>query len=139
MTFSNNGEFEVKLLRKPKKNHRKMITLNEESYEDPYGFKWIVPAGTEVNGLSLPQYRKNQPLWKNILFTIGRMPIFLFNWTPWTSNARIASIFHDYECDIRKNPADRVHRMFYCAMLDLGTPEWQAKLFYESVKLFEKW
>lgn len=127
------------LLDKPEKNHRKFEVIKDEWYRDPNGERWNLPAGTEVNGLSLPQWRKNQSLWKNILFTVGRMPIFLFNWTPWTSNARTASLFHDHECDIRERPADAVHKMFYDAMIEKKTPKWQAQLFYNSVKLFEKW
>lgn len=126
-------------LKIPENNYRKMSLLENFGFIDSDGREWMVPQGTIINGLSLPQYRKSQPWWKNVLYTVGRIPISLFTWSPYTSNARRASVIHDYECDLRRYPCDVVHKVFYEAMIADGTPKWQAKLFYKSVSLFEKW
>ena len=123
----------------PKKAYRKMMLVEDFSFEDSDGQLWTVPTGTIINGLSFPQWRKNQSWWKNILFTIGSIPIKVMNWSPFVSRARRASVIHDEFCKNQKRTPEATHRMFYEAMVEDLTSPWQAKLFYNSVRIFKKW
>lgn len=108
-------------------------------FEDSEGTSWIAPKGTFVNGLSFPEWRKNQSVWKNVLFIIGSIPIKAMSWSPFVSRARRASVLHDYYCKTMERSAATTHKMFHEAMLEDNTPRWQADLFYNSVMTFKKW
>lgn len=133
------GRVLTEWLTEPLKNHRKMMLIEEIVYIDPYGDAWIAPQGLIINGISYPEYKKKYPRWKNILYTIGSIPIKFFNWHPFVGNARRASVIHDVYCDYQTKSPEATHKMFYQAMLEDGTPRWQAETMYWFVKTFKKW
>src|SRR5262245_25222380 len=73
---------------------------------------WPVPVNAEVDGASIPR-----PLWS----LVGG---------PFEGKYRDASIIHDYYCDVRTEPWQAVHRVFYNAMRVSGVSELRAKLMY---------
>jgi len=96
---------------------RDMKLLEEFSYTDPNGKKWIAPIGSHINGASIPR-----PLWS----TVG---------SPYTDDYRRASIIHDVACDdpeVNRKDADV---MFYYACLAGGCSLAQAKLLYAGVRI----
>ena len=79
---------------------RLMQLLQDFTFTDPDGKKWITPKGHRVDGASIPR-----PLWA----LVG---------SPYTGNYRRASIVHDKACeDSARNPKARraADRMFYHA------------------------
>lgn len=133
------GRVVTEWLQIPEKKHRKMFLLEDFIFIDFEGVEWIAKAGDVINGISYPEYRNYQDLWRNILFTIGSVPIKILNWNPYTGNARRASVIHDRYCKIQTRSASATHKMFYEAMLEDFTPKWQADIMYWSVKTFKKW
>jgi hypothetical protein len=99
-------------------NGRDAKLLAPFAYIDADGKRWEVPAGTTVDGASIPW-----PLWS----IIG---------SPWTGRYREASVVHDYYCETKKAPWKVVHRRFYTAMLANGVDEIQAKIMYAAVYRF---
>lgn len=87
-------------------------------FRDPAGLDWPVPAGTVVDGASIPR-----PLWA----LIGG---------PFEGKYRDASIVHDWYCDLKNRPWRSVHRVFYDAMIVSGVGVAEAKLLYYSVFRF---
>lgn len=87
-------------------------------YIDPSGRRWPVPAGTEVDGASIPK-----PFWG----LIGG---------PFEGRYRDASVVHDYWCKARRRPHNAVHRAFYDAMLTSGVGERRAWLMHQAVEAF---
>jgi len=88
------------------------------TYIDSHDITWTVPAGTHVDGASIPQV-----FWS-------------FMGAPFTGKFRDASIIHDYFC-VKKNRHWRaVHKVFLDGMLarDVGTT--LAKLMYTAVYRF---
>jgi hypothetical protein len=75
-----------------------MTLLNELRYTDPKGVVWIAPAGSEVDGASIPR-----ALW----------PFF---GGPFEGKYRNASVLHDVAYDQKTRPWQQVDRMFYDAM-----------------------
>jgi hypothetical protein len=94
---------------------RDMRLLEPFTFTDAKGKKWHVPAGTIVNGASIPQ-----AFWS-------------FAGSPYTGNYRRASVVHDYFCDTKTERWEDVHRMFYFAMVAGGVAELEAKVFYSFV------
>jgi Protein of unknown function (DUF1353) len=88
------------------------------SYIDSGKVKWSVPAGTRVDGASIPR-----ALWS----IIG---------SPFTGKYREASIIHDYYCTTKSRHWKAVHRVFLDGMLAQGVGNVQAKLMYISVYRF---
>lgn len=97
---------------------RKVRLLENYTYVDPNGETWPVPVDTVVDGASIPQ---------------------LF-WTliggPFEGKYRNASVVHDYYCDQKTRPWEKVHRMFYDAMVESGVEPLQAKIMYYAVYNF---
>lgn len=96
---------------------RNMALLEDFWYDDPAGRRWTAPAGSVVNGASIPA-----PLWS----TVG---------SPYTGEYRRASIVHDVACDdpaVNRREADR---MFYFACLAGGCTRAQARLLYAGVRI----
>ncbi len=87
-------------------------------FHDARGVRWPVPAGTVVDGASIPR-----PLWA----LIGG---------PFEGRYRNASIVHDHYCDRRNRPWQQVHRVFYDAMIASSVAVAQAKLLYFAVASF---
>jgi hypothetical protein len=96
---------------------RNMKLLEDFWYIDPAGRRWDAPAGSEVNGASIPP-----PLWS----VVG---------SPYTGEYRRASVVHDVACDdptVDRRDADR---MFYYACLAGGCTKTQARLLYTGVRI----
>lgn len=97
----------------------RLMTLREDfAYVDPTGKRWLAPAGTVVDGASIPRL-----FWT----VIG---------SPFSGRYRNASVVHDIECDEMREPWQDVHRMFYEACRAGGVEEAQAKVMYYAVYHF---
>ena len=97
---------------------RNMVIVHAFEYIDPEGRKWPVPAGTKVDGASIPQ-----PFWS----VIGG---------PFEGLYRNASVVHDFYCIVRTRKAADVHKVFRDAMLTSGVGESRAWLMWKAVDQF---
>src|SRR6202011_6035361 len=77
---------------------RSMTLLNELRYTDPYGVVWIAPAGSKVDGASIPR-----AFWG----MIGG---------PFEGKYRNGSVLHDVAYDRQDRSPEQVDLMFYNAM-----------------------
>lgn len=73
---------------------RKMKLVESFAYIDMMGFAWEAPAGTVIDGASIPKM-----FWS----ILGG---------PYEGPYRDASIIHDWLCTIKTSPWNRVHRLF---------------------------
>lgn len=94
---------------------RTMTLLNELRYTDPKGVVWIAPAGSKVDGASLPRV-----FWS----LVGG---------PFEGKYRNASVLHDVAYDDKSRPWQEVDRMFYHAMRCSGVGSVQAKTLYYAL------
>ncbi|MGI8821512.1 MAG: DUF1353 domain-containing protein [Chthoniobacterales bacterium] len=92
-----------------------MVLMNELRYTDPYGEVWVAPAGSRVNGASIPR-----AFWS----IIGG---------PFEGKYRNASVLHDVAYDEQKKPSPEVDRMFYNAMRCSGVGALTAKTMYYTL------
>ncbi|MBA2742814.1 MAG: DUF1353 domain-containing protein [Chthoniobacterales bacterium] len=92
-----------------------MVLLNELRYTDPYGEVWIAPAGSRVNGASIPR-----AFWT----MIGG---------PFEGKYRNASVLHDVAYEHHTRPWQDVDRMFYNAMRCSGVGAFTAKTMYYTL------
>lgn len=91
-------------------------------FADPNGLIWETPAGTEVDGASIPQ-----AFWS----LIGG---------PFEGDYIKASVIHDYYCRAKSRTAHDTHRNFYYGMRANGVDIWKSKLMYWVVDTFgPKW
>lgn len=97
---------------------RTMTLLNELRYTDPKGVVWIAPAGSVVDGASIPR-----SLWT-------------FMGGPFEGKYRNASVLHDVAYDRKDRPWDAVDRMFYNAMRCSGVGAVEAGTMYYSLLKF---
>jgi len=97
---------------------RRMLVLEDFAFVDPNGVRWLAPAGSKIDGASIPR----------MLWSIAG--------DPYIGRYRRASVLHDVACFERTRPAKVVHRMFYDAMIADGASEAQAVEFYTAVRLF---
>jgi hypothetical protein len=97
---------------------RSMTLLNELRYTDPQGFVWIAPAGSVVDGASMPQ-----SLWS-------------FMGGPFEGRYRNASVLHDVAYDQHNRPWQDCDRMFYNAMRCSGVGPVEAKTMYYALYRF---
>ena len=96
----------------------RVVSLVEAfSYIDYLSQRWDVPSGAKVDGASIPR-----ALWT----LVG---------APFEGRYRNASIIHDWFCDRRNRPWQRVHEIFYEAMLTSGVSKVQASMLYAGVRL----
>jgi hypothetical protein len=103
-------------------NGRDFTVLNQFRYVDPGDTTWIVPAGVKVNGASIPRF-----LWT----IVG---------SPWTGRYRRASVVHDYFYTREKYGSDKIHRVFYDAMITDGVGQFQAgSMYYAVVRFNPRW
>ena len=109
------GSFSGSVKSEWEKDGRHMKLLAPFSYTDGKGTAWSVPKFATVDGASIPS-----PLWS----VIGG---------PFEGKYRDASVVHDWFCDVRTRPWERVHRMFYEGMRASGVPDSQARLLYFGV------
>jgi hypothetical protein len=84
-----------------------MEVLEDFSFEDPATKLWTTPAGTQVDGASIPR-----ALWT----IVG---------SPFTDDYRRASVVHDYYCDVRTEP-------YYACRAD-GVSALKANMLYYGV------
>ena len=89
-----------------------MVLLNELRYTDPYGQVWVAPAGSRVNGASIPR-----AFWS----IIGG---------PFEGKYRNASVLHDVAYEEQKVPPGEADLMFYNAMRCAGVGATTAKTMY---------
>lgn len=97
---------------------RSMTLLNELRYTDPDGVVWIAPAGSKVDGASIPR-----TLWT-------------FMGGPFEGRYRNASVLHDVAYEQKKRPPKECDRMFYNAMRCSGVGAVEAKTMYYSLLRF---
>ena len=94
---------------------RQMTLLSELRYIDPDGIVWIAPAGSVVDGASIPR-----ALWS----LMGG---------PFDGKYRNASVLHDVAYDQKTRPWKLCDRMFYNAMRCSGVSATEAKTMYYAL------
>src|SRR3989441_10729453 len=97
---------------------RTMTLLSELRYTDPQGVAWIAPAGSVVDGASIPR-----SLWS----IMGG---------PFEGKYRNASVLHDVAYEQRNRPWEDCDRMFYNAMRCGGVSAVEAKTMYYALYKF---
>ena len=97
---------------------RTMTLLSDFAYTDPRGEIWTAPAGSEVDGASIPR-----ALWS-------------FMGGPFEGKYRNASVLHDVSYDRHNRPWQDCDRMFYDAMRCSGVGPIEAKTMYYSLVRF---
>lgn len=112
------GRFEGRVLATWDDDGRDMTLAAAFAYIDRAGVRWDAPAGSVVNGASIPR-----AFWS----LIG---------SPFTGRFRNASVVHDVACVERARPWRQVHRMFYEACRCGRTGVVQAKTMYYAVYHF---
>src|SRR2546430_2090416 len=101
---------------------RTMTLLSDLRYTDPQGFTWIAPAGSKVDGASIPR-----SLWS----VMGG---------PFEGKYRNASVLHDVSYDQHKRPPQDCDRMFYTAMRCSGVgPVEAGTMYYSLLKFGRHW
>ncbi len=111
------GEVKVQWLRHGGED-RMMQLLEAFVFVDDRGVRWVAPAGSIIDGASIPEM-----LWS----TAG---------TPYIGDYRRATVLHDVACVARTHPSADVHRMFYDAMITDGVSTARALKMYTAVRLF---
>jgi hypothetical protein len=91
---------------------RTMVLLNELRYTDPYGQVWIAPAGSKVDGASIPR----------AFWTIMG--------GPFEGKYRKASVLHDVAYEQQRVAPEEADLMFYNAMRASGVGATTAKTMY---------
>jgi hypothetical protein len=95
---------------------RTMRLLNDFSFVDAQNRRWKAPAGTTIDGASIPQ----------VLWSAGG---------PYEGKYRDASVIHDFYCD--ETPKTRtwkaVHRVFHDGMIASGVEKTRALFMYGAV------
>lgn len=97
---------------------RTMTLLTELRYTDPKGETWIAPAGSVVDGASIPR-----SLWT-------------FMGGPFEGKYRNASVLHDVAYDQHNRPWAECDRMFYNAMRCSGVGTVEAGTMYYALYKF---
>jgi hypothetical protein len=101
---------------------RSMTLLSELRYTDPHGIVWAAPAGSIVDGASVPR-----SLWS----IMGG---------PFEGKYRNASVLHDVAYEHRNRPWQDCDRMFYNAMRCSGVSAVEAKtMFYALYRFGHHW
>lgn len=114
----NVGRFEGEVLAEWSEDGRDMRLLEDFSYIDPEGKRWLARKGSLIDGASIPR-----AFWT----LIGG---------PFAGRYRAASVIHDVACVQRSEPWEAVHRMFYHAMLCGGVQPRKARMMYFAVREF---
>ena len=94
---------------------RTMRLLDDFVYIDKSGHVWKATKDRIVDGASIPQ----------IFWSVTGGPM--------AGKFRFASIVHDEYCELKTEPWQKVHRMFYEACRCEGVPEEQAKILFLAV------
>ncbi len=111
------GDFEFQWLGSPGGKHRDMKVLSAVSFTSASGKEWKVPAGTVIDGASIPR-----ALWT-------------FTGSPYVGTYRRASVIHDHYCDVGTELQRDVHLMFKEGMLADGASWLEANSKYLAVKV----
>lgn len=90
------GTVKVEWLRSKTNADREMRLIEEFKYKDPNGVVWTVPAGSIINGASIPR----------VLWFLG---------SPFIGNYREASVVHDYFYHQNDFTRKSVDKMFFNA------------------------
>jgi hypothetical protein len=114
----NFGAFQGELIVKALPGGRNLELTHPFSFIDPKGKLWAVPAGTVVDGASIPQ-----AFWS----VIGG---------PFEDKYRDASVIHDHFCDTKTDSWENVHLVFYNGMRARGVGSIKAKIMYAAVYNF---
>lgn len=116
------GSYKGDLVVKALPDGRTLELVQDFEFVAPNNVKWVVPKRAKVDGASIPK-----PLWS----TIGG---------PFSGKYRDASVVHDFYCDVRIRTSNKVHRVFYDAMLASGVEKSKADVMYFAVLRFgPKW
>lgn len=116
------GHYEGDPVTKWNRDGRTMTVVSELRYTDPNGVVWVAPAGSVVDGASIPRY-----LWS----ILGG---------PFEGQYRNASVLHDVAYGQHKRPWQDCDRMFYYAMRCSGVNAVEAKtMFYAVYKFAHHW
>ena len=97
---------------------RSMTLLSELRYTDPSGVIWIAPAGSQVDGASIPR-----SLWS----LMGG---------PFEGKYRNASVLHDVAYDQKNRTHEVCDQMFYNAMRCSGVSAVDAGMMYYALRKF---
>jgi Protein of unknown function (DUF1353) len=97
---------------------RSMTLLQDLRYTDPNGLVWVAPAGSVVDGASIPR-----SLWS-------------FMGGPFEGKYRNASVLHDVAYTLQNRPPQECDRMFYYAMRCSGVSALEAKTMYYALLRF---
>lgn len=100
-----------------KGDDRDMRIIEPFWYSDPQGRRWEAPAGTVINGASIPR-----TLWTSV-------------GSPYTGDYRRAAVVHDAAVGAEGIARAEADTMFYFACLCGGCSLLQAKLLYAGVRL----
>ena len=92
-----------------------MTLLSEVRYTDPYGVVWVAPAGSKINGASIPR-----AFWS-------------FFGGPFDGKYRAASVLHDVAYEQQARPWQQCDRMFYNALRCSGVGVIEAKTMYYAL------
>ena len=94
---------------------RRMTLLRELRYTDPDGILWVAPAGSVVDGASIPR----------VLWTLMG--------GPFDGKYRNASVLHDVAYEQKTRPWKQCDRMFYNAMRCSAVGATEAKTMYYAL------
>lgn len=112
------GQFKGELVLKILPDGRDMELVRLFEYIDSHDVIWIVPAGTRIDGASIPR----------VLWTLVG--------SPFVGKYREASVIHDHYCDTKSRHWKAVHKVFLDGMLARGVEKNQARLMYIAVYRF---
>jgi hypothetical protein len=110
------GSVRTEWLRGPE-DERRMVLLDEFTYVDPKGRKWVAPKGYKTDGASIPK-----AAWS----IVGG---------PFEGQYREAAVIHDVYCESKTEPWRDVHRIFYYANRAAGVSEKKSKILYGAVMI----
>ncbi|NLX98898.1 MAG: DUF1353 domain-containing protein [Rhodopirellula sp.] len=114
----NFGRFEGDVVAVWDSDGRHMTLREDFAYVDPKDRRWLAPAGTTVDGASIPR-----AFWT----LVGG---------PFEGRFRNASVIHDVGCVKMEDAWEDVHRVFYEACRCGGVDEQKAKMLYYAVYHF---
>ena len=97
---------------------RTMTLVEPFAYVDPNGVRWDAPAGTRIDGASIPRFA-----WS----IVGG---------PYEGKYRAPSVVHDVACNERTRDWQDVHLMFHRGMLAAGVDARIALIMYAAVYHF---
>ncbi len=112
------GHFEGSVVAEWNEDGLTMTLTKRFVYVDGLRWRWVAPAGSVVDGASIPQ------------------EAWTFIGGPFEGKYRAASVLHDVACVTREMPWPAVHKMFFYAMRDFGVPIVRAKIMHAAVYHF---